>query len=344
MSTLKRIFILTILPLLLPALILAQSGNENGGGAGDIQEEEKHQAVTHAMIHNKEDANSPVESIFHKMDTNHDASLSLDEFVSNYSILDKAKGLNRFSFNSGEGSASNGFWNGFSSSTMMIIATEIGDKTFFIAAVLSMRNSRFVVFTGAVSALVCMTILSTMMGLVLPSILPKQYTHIIGGILFLYFGIKLIYDSRSMSDKVSDELEEVEEELLQHNKKDDEADIESSPTGGNVNSNSTTKPTSPTSSSAGESDNKKILMQSFLLTFLAEWGDRSQIATIALAAAKNPYGVTIGGCIGHSLCTGLAVIGGRMLASKISEKTVSFWGGSIFLVFAIHSLFFDSAE
>jgi hypothetical protein len=159
MSTLKRIFILTILPLLLPALILAQSGNENGGGAGDIQEEEKHQAVTHAMIHNKEDANSPVESIFHKMDTNHDASLSLDEFVSNYSILDKAKGLNRFSFNSGEGSASNGFWNGFSSSTMMIIATEIGDKTFFIAAVLSMRNSRFVVFTGAVSALVCMTIL-----------------------------------------------------------------------------------------------------------------------------------------------------------------------------------------
>jgi putative Ca2+/H+ antiporter (TMEM165/GDT1 family) len=183
-----------------------------------------------------------------------------------------------------------------------------------------------------------------MMGLVLPSILPKQYTHIIGGILFLYFGIKLIYDSRSMSDKVSDELEEVEEELLQHNKKDDEADIESSPTGGNVNSNSTTKPTSPTSSSAGESDNKKILMQSFLLTFLAEWGDRSQIATIALAAAKNPYGVTIGGCIGHSLCTGLAVIGGRMLASKISEKTVSFWGGSIFLVFAIHSLFFDSAE
>ena len=36
---------------------------------------------------------------------------------------------------------------------------------------------------------------------------------------------------------------------------------------------------------------------------------------------QDPIGVTIGGCIGHSICTGGAVIGGRMLASRISEKT-----------------------
>ena len=83
-------------------------------------------------------------------------------------------------------------------------------------------------------------------------------------------------------------------------------------------------------------------MQSFTLTFLAEWGDRSQIATIALSAAKNPYGVTLGGCIGHTLCTGMAVLGGRMLAARISEKTVSIFGGIIFLVFGIHSVFFES--
>lgn len=170
---------------------------------------------------------------------------------------------------------------------------------------------------------------STMMGLILPAIIPKSYTHIIGGILFLYFGIKLIYDSKSMSDKVSDELEEVEEELLQHNKKDDNVDVESGKSSPSKNE---------------KSNESKIFVQSFLLTFFAEWGDRSQIATIALAAAKNPYGVTIGGCLGHSLCTGMAVIGGRMLASKISEKTVSFWGGIIFLAFGIHSLFFESAE
>ena len=139
-----------------------------------------------------------------------------------------------------------------------------------------------------------------------------------------------------MSDKVSDELEEVEEELLQHNKKDDGADVESGNSGNTTTTNITSKKSS--------SNNQAIFLQGFLLTFFAEWGDRSQIATIALAAAKNPYGVTIGGCLGHSMCTGMAVIGGRILASKISEKSVSFWGGFIFLGFAIHSLFFESAE
>jgi len=39
--------------------------------------------------------------------------------------------------------------------------------------------------------------------------------------LFIYFGLKLLYDSREMEvGKVSDELQEVEEELAM-NKKDD---------------------------------------------------------------------------------------------------------------------------
>ena len=45
------------------------------------------------------------------------------------------------------------------SSFSAIIATEIGDKTFFIAAVLSMRNDRMAVFGGAILALIVMTVL-----------------------------------------------------------------------------------------------------------------------------------------------------------------------------------------
>ena len=42
----------------------------------------------------------------------------------------------------------------------MIIVSEIGDKTFFIAAIMAMRHSRVVVLTGALGALVVMTFLS----------------------------------------------------------------------------------------------------------------------------------------------------------------------------------------
>lgn len=36
---------------------------------------------------------------------------------------------------------------------------------------------------------------------------------------------------------------------------------------------------------------------------------------------QDVYGVTIGGVLGHALCTGLAVLGGRFIAQKISVRT-----------------------
>lgn len=47
----------------------------------------------------------------------------------------------------------------------------------------------------------------------------------------------------------------------------------------------------------------QIFINAFTLTFLAEWGDRSQIATIGLAASSDVVGVTVGSIIGHAACT-----------------------------------------
>lgn len=75
------------------------------------------------------------------------------------------------------------------------------------------------------------------------------------------------------------------------------------------------------------------------MTGLAEWGDRSQIATIALGASKDMYGIVIGGVVGHAVCTGIAVIGGRVLATHISERAVTLIGGITFLSFAVITAF-----
>lgn len=61
-----------------------------------------------------------------------------------------------------------------------------------------------------------------------------------------------------------------------------------------------------------------ILAQAFIMTFLAEWGDRSQIATIALAASFNPYKVTFGALLGHLICTAAAVKIGEWISGKVS--------------------------
>ena len=53
-----------------------------------------------------------------------------------------------------------GFWSGFTKGLVSTISAEIGDKTFFVAAMLSMKHSPFIVFTGAASALLLMTVFS----------------------------------------------------------------------------------------------------------------------------------------------------------------------------------------
>jgi putative Ca2+/H+ antiporter (TMEM165/GDT1 family) len=61
-------------------------------------------------------------------------------------------------------------------------------------------------------------------------------------------------------------------------------------------------------------------VQTFAMTFLGEWGDRSQIATIAMAAGQDYWWVTLGATCGHAICTGVAVIGGRAIAGRVSLK------------------------
>ena len=52
--------------------------------------------------------------------------------------------------------------------------SEVGDKTFFIAAILAMTNNKMVVFLGALSALYLMTILSAVLGWVVTTFIPRE--------------------------------------------------------------------------------------------------------------------------------------------------------------------------
>jgi len=70
------------------------------------------------------------------------------------------------------------------------------------------------------------------------------------------------------------------------------------------------------------------------IIFLAEWGDRSMLATIALAAAQGPVGVAAGATAGHALATAIAVLGGALVSRWLSERAIGFIGGALFLVFA----------
>ncbi|CAA7268841.1 unnamed protein product [Cyclocybe aegerita] len=241
----------------------------------------------------------------------------------------------------------------------MIIFSEIGDKTFLIAAILAMRHPRMTVFLGAFGSLVVMSILSAAMGHLLPTLIPRSWTQFAASVLFLVFGMKMFVEAREMkagSDKIQEEMREAEEEI-----EDDDAvhdgtgltsatpyghviPLEEMEEGGRVRSSSP-KPSQPKTSWREGARNfcslflGPVFVQAFVLTFLGEWGDRSQIATIALGAAHNVYLVTLGTVVGHSCCTALAVIGGRYVSTKISVKHVTFGGSFLFLLFGVIYLY-----
>ncbi|KAJ6855123.1 GDT1-like protein 4 isoform X1 [Populus alba x Populus x berolinensis] len=210
-----------------------------------------------------------------------------------------------------------GIFDAFFASLSMILVSEIGDETFIIAALMAMRHPKSTVLSGALTALIVMTVLSTGLGRIVPNLISRKHTNSAATVLYAFFGLRLLYiawrsDSKSSQKK---EMEEVEEKL---------------------------------EAGQGKTSFRRyfsrfctpIFLESFILTFLAEWGDRSQIATIALAAHKNAIGVAVGATLGHTICTSLAVVGGSILASKISQGTVATIGGLLFLCFSLSSYFY----
>lgn len=198
----------------------------------------------------------------------------------------------------------------FTAGLLLITISELGDKTFFIAMILAMHHSRRLVFVGVVAALAAMTIISVLFGQV-ASFLPKVYIHYAEITLFIAFGIKLLYDGIKMS--AAADKAEVMEEMEEAKAAVEKADLQLSK----------------------QKNSWSILLEAFVLTFMAEWGDRTQIATITLAAGNNAIGVTAGAILGHTICAAIAVIGGKMIAGRISERQITLAGGCLFLIFGI---------
>lgn len=233
--------------------------------------------------------------------------------------------------------SSNGPYHSFMMAVSMIGLSEIGDKTFLIAVLMAMRHSRLFVFSSAASSLAIMTILSGIVGHAAVSFISERYTAFLAALLFLVFGYKLTMEGLEMAKDsgVEDELAEVEEEIAAKDMYGKMDDMESGGVSSNVHA----------SSSFDKIYDLAALIfspawvQIFVMNFLAELGDRSQISIIALASDSNYWFTIAGAVVGHLICCAVAVTGGKFLASKISMRTVTLAGAACFFLFALVYLY-----
>ncbi|KAK9998095.1 hypothetical protein SO802_017698 [Lithocarpus litseifolius] len=157
---------------------------------------------------------------------------------------------------------------GFTKSLAMTVLSEIGDKTFFAAAILAMRYPRRLVLSGCLSALIVMTILSALVGWAAPNLISRRWTHHITTFLFFGFGLWSLWDGFK-DEGEPEELAEVEAKL-------------------NADWKTNTGTTKKNSKDGDEIKKQKrpflsqffspIFLKAFSITFFGEWGDKSQVS------------------------------------------------------------------
>ena len=85
----------------------------------------------------------------------------------------------------------------------------------------------------------------------------------------------------------------------------------------------------------------KILFTIFITVFLAELGDKTQLATVLFAAdgRNNPWLVFVAASLALICAAGIAVIAGGFIAKHVDTRVLSMIAGAGFIAIGAWTLF-----
>jgi putative Ca2+/H+ antiporter (TMEM165/GDT1 family) len=80
----------------------------------------------------------------------------------------------------------------------------------------------------------------------------------------------------------------------------------------------------------------KVFLTTFGIVFLAELGDKTQLAVISCASRfRSPWIVLAGASIAMILATAIGTAVGSFLTAVIGERVIRFVSGGLFVLFGI---------
>ena len=89
----------------------------------------------------------------------------------------------------------------------------------------------------------------------------------------------------------------------------------------------------------GEKNSYGPFLTTAALFFLAEMGDKTQFATVALGARyANAFLVTVGTTLGMMVTDGLAVFLGDRIAGRVQMKPIRWFAAALFFAYGVASL------
>jgi putative Ca2+/H+ antiporter (TMEM165/GDT1 family) len=180
----------------------------------------------------------------------------------------------------------------------LIFVVELPDKTFIATLVLATRFRPLLVWIGVTAAFLVQTVVAVLLGGLLAR-LPRTPVEVFATIMFLIGGFLLL---RGAADADKEELETVEE--FSHK-------------------------------GAATAHGLKVIATSFMVLFLAEWGDLSQLLTASLVIKyDDPLSVGVGAFAALAAVSGLGAVIGRILLTRMRLSTIRRVGGGVCLLLA----------
>ena len=196
-------------------------------------------------------------------------------------------------------------WNTLLSTLGLVFVAELGDKTQLAVVTQVCKYRRpWAVFLGATLALTAVTALGAVGGHVLGQIIPENILRTAAALAFVVMGILIGREAIGTQGSTA-------------------------PSGGEV-------PVCPESTSTDSPSRAqwdwKAFGSTLGLLFVAELGDKTQLAVLSLASKHgNTWSVFLGGTLALTLVTALGVVAGQGLCKLIPERVLLWTAAAAFV-------------
>ena len=177
-----------------------------------------------------------------------------------------------------------------STTFMLIIAAEIGDKSQLVCMSLAAKHRATPVLLGATAAFALLNSLAVIFGATISSWLPSYIISASVAVLFATYGLHSIF--------AHTDNEEDQENIIKKN-------------------------------------SHHIFFTTFLLITVAEFGDKTQLAVVALSSTYSPIAVWVGATFALVISSLLGIIIGKKVLKKFPISLFHKISGAIFIVLAV---------
>lgn len=181
-------------------------------------------------------------------------------------------------------------------SYFLILAAEIGDKSQLVCMALAVRYRATPVLAGSILAFLFLNSIAVIFGSAIAGWIPELVIAIAVSALFLGFGLHALFASAGDDDISGEGIS------------DDDIQIKSQ---------------------------RHILLSTFVLITLAELGDKTQLAVVALSSQGNPTSVWLGSTLALVTTSMMAVWAGRTLLQRIPIVLLHRISGALFIALSV---------